>query len=146
MVNLQGWILVVHILGIVLWVGSLLVATQIMAAHAVAQSQEVRETLSKLEAKLFNGAAHPGGLLTILTGLAMFSINPEFYGHAIWMQIKLALVVVMVILDVMAFAGYRRLRSGEEHWTRGRFMALHGLTSLVFIGILIMVLVRPFGG
>jgi protoporphyrinogen IX oxidase len=146
MANLQGWILVFHILGIVFWIGSLLIVTRLMAVHAGASSPEVRETLSNFEGKLFNGAAHPGGLITILSGLLMFSINPEYYGHAVWMQIKLSLVLVMIILDVIAFVSYRRLRVVGTSLTRGRFMALHGIASLVFIGILIMVLVRPFGG
>lgn len=146
MANFQGWILVFHILGIVLWVGSLLVATQVMAAHTAAPSQEVRETLNRLERKLFNGGAHPGALIVILSGILLFSTNPEYYGHARWMQIKLAFVVVMIIIDVMAYSAHRRLRAGGVNLTRGRFMALHGLASLVFIGILIMVLVRPFGG
>ncbi len=145
MVNYQGWILVFHILGIVLWVGSLLVVTQIMAAHAGATSSEVREALSRIEGKLFGGGVHLGGVVTIVSGILMFSIYPVYYGRAPWMHVKLALVAVFLVLDILAFLTHRKLRAGGN-LTRGRCMALHGIAALVFVGILIMVLVRPFGG
>jgi protoporphyrinogen IX oxidase len=145
MVNYQGWILVFHVLGIVLWVGSLLVVTQLMAAHADAVSPDVRETLAKIEGKIFGGGVHLGAIVTIISGILMFSINPEYYGRATWMHIKLALVLVFIVLDALAYTAYRKLRAGGN-LSRGRCMALHGTAALVFAGILIMVLVRPFGG
>lgn len=145
MVNEQGWILVFHILGIVLWVGSLLVVTQLMAAHAQTGSAEVREILGKIEGKVFGGGVHLGAIITIISGFLIFSINPEYYGRATWMHIKLGLVLVFIVLDVLAYLAHRKLRAGGN-LSRGRCMALHGIAALVFAGILIMVLVRPFGG
>jgi protoporphyrinogen IX oxidase len=146
MANLLGWMLVFHVLGFVFWMGSLLVVTQLMGVHTRSASAEVRETLGRFEGKLFNGIAHPGAIIVILSGILMFSINPEYYGRATWMRVKLSLVALMVVLDVIAYASHRKLRAGGSKLTRGRCMTLHGMISIAFIGILIMVLVRPFGG
>lgn len=141
---LIAWTLVFHILGIVFWLGSLLVVTHLLAYDAESESAEVHEILGRLEGKLFKGIAHPGAIITIVSGAILISTNPHYYLHAVWLHIKLFLVVILIVLDVITYIRARAFQAGRITLRRKECMALHGGIALVFIGILIMVLIRPF--
>jgi protoporphyrinogen IX oxidase len=142
--TLLAWTLVFHILGIVFWLGSLLVVTHLLAYDAESESVEVHEVLNRLEGKLFKGIAHPGAIITILSGAILISTNPQYYMHAAWLHVKLFLVIILIALDVITFIRAKAFHAGKITLQRKECMMLHGGIALVFIGILIMVLVRPF--
>src|SRR5271169_6325299 len=94
-----AWTLVFHIIGLVFWIGSLLVVTQILAVHAEETSAETRATLGRLELKLLKGLAHPGAAIMVITGFILVSQDPNYLREA-WLHAKLFLVVVMIALDL----------------------------------------------
>lgn len=138
------WTLVFHILGIVFWVGSLLVVTHVLASDADSESAEVHEALSKLEAKLFNGIAHPGAVITVISGVTLIYGNADYYLHSAWLHVKLLLVVIIIVLDIITYIRAKAFHAGRIMLRRKECMMLHGAIALAFIGILIMVLVKPF--
>jgi protoporphyrinogen IX oxidase len=144
MSTLMAWTLVFHILGIVFWLGSLLVATHVLACDAESESAEVHEVLSRLEAKLFNGIAHPGAIVAVISGAILISTNVNYYLHAAWLHVKLFLVVIIIVLDAITYVRAKAFHAGKVTLRRKECMMLHGAIALVFIGILIMVLIKPF--
>jgi uncharacterized integral membrane protein (TIGR00701 family) len=139
-----AWTLVFHILGLVFWLGSLLVVTHVLAIHTEEAAPEAREALSRLERKLFNGLAHPGAGLMIITGITLVTRNPEYLGER-WLQLKLLLVIVLIFLDLRVYFRARAFQAGRITMRRGECMALHGIIAVVFITILVLVLTKPFG-
>jgi putative membrane protein len=138
-----AWTLVFHLTGLVLWVGSLLVVTHVLAAHSGEASPEARATMGRLEAKLLKGLAHPGAALMALSGVVLLSLEP----HALrehWLHIKLLLVAALVALDLRVHFRARAFRAGRIAMTRGECLALHGMIAAVFVTILVLVLVKPF--
>ena len=144
MSTVMAWTLVFHILGIVFWLGSLLVVTHVLAFDAETESEEVHEVLNRLEAKLFNGIAHPGAIIAVISGAILISTNPQFYLHAAWLHAKLFLVVILIVLDAITYIRARAFHAGRITLRRKECMMLHGGIALMFIGILVMVLIRPF--
>ncbi len=142
--TLLAWTLVFHILGIVFWLGSLLAVTHILATDADAESEEVHDALNRLEGKLFKGIAHPGAIITVISGGVLISTNPQYYAHAAWFHVKLFLVVILIALDVITYIRARAFHAGKITLRRKECMMLHGGIALMFIGILVMVLIRPF--
>ncbi|HUZ45196.1 MAG TPA: CopD family protein [Terriglobia bacterium] len=142
--NLLDWALVFHILGIVFWLGGLLIITHVLAADTEASSEEAHEAFGRLEASLFKGIAHPGAAIVILSGLVMMTTNPHYYVEAPWLRVKLILVAVLVVLDFMTYRRMQAFRAGRLKLQRKQCMVLHGAIALVFIGILVMVLIQPF--
>jgi protoporphyrinogen IX oxidase len=142
--TLLAWTLVFHILGIVFWLGSLLVITHLLAFNAESESTEVHEVLNRVEGKLFRGIAHPGAIITVISGAILISTNPQYYLHAAWLHVKLFLVVILIVLDAITYIRAKAFHAGKITLRRKECMMLHGSIALVFIGILIMVLVRPF--
>jgi len=137
-----AWALVFHVFGIVFWIGGLLIVTQVLAMHASEDSLEGRRAFERLEVKLLRGAAHPGAAITIVAGIAVVASQPNFLQQG-WLHIKLLLVAVMIALDVLVYLRARQLNMGVPV-KRGHFMLLHGAISLVFLGILVLVMIKPF--
>lgn len=144
MSTLIEWALVFHILGIVFWMGSLLVVTHVLAYDAESPSVEVHQVLGRLERKLFKGIAHPGAIITIISGIILISSNPHYYLHAVWLHVKLFLVVILIVLDIITYIRAKAFHAGKIKLQRRECMGLHGGIALVFIVILIMVLIKPF--
>ena len=139
-----AWTLIVHVIGLVFWVGSLLVATHTLAVHTETESREAREALSRLETKLLRGLAHPGAAIMVITGVILLVLVPSFL-HQHWLQIKLLLVLILVALDLRVTFRARAFQEGKIQMTRGECMALHGGIALVFTLILILVFIKPLG-
>jgi len=135
------WLLVVHIVGIVMWVGGLMIVTLIFAQHSQESSPEAQASLARLEGKLFKSMAGPGALLTLLSGIGLIATNPHYYLHAPWLHLKLALVLILIILHGISVRRLLAFKQGSNLPTRGSGILLHVLISLVFLSILISVLV-----
>ena len=139
-----AWTLVFHIIGLVFWLGSLLVVTQILATHTEETSPETRVTLGRLGSKLLKGLAHPGAALMVITGFLLVSQDPHYLQEH-WLHGKLLLVIILVALDLRVTFRARAFQEGKIELSRRECMALHGAISLVFFAILILVLIKPFG-
>lgn len=134
------WVLLFHIIGLVFWIGGLLVATSLLGQHAEEAFPEARAALGHAEMRMLNGMANPGALITLITGALLVAGRASFYLHATWFQAKMILVFCLLILHGIAYIRARRLVSGRWRMPRKSWMILHGAISLVFFGILICVL------
>ena len=139
-----AWVLVFHLIGLVFWLGSLLAVTHVLAVHSEEPSPEARAAFGRLEMKLFKGLAHPGAALMVITGGILIGENPHYLLEH-WLQAKLLLVLVLIVLDLWVYFRTATFLAGRVELRRRECMALHGAVSLVFFGILILVLLKPFG-
>jgi len=139
-----AWTLVLHLIGLVFWVGSLLVVTHVLALHTQETSEAARAALSRLEMKLLKGLSHPGAALMVISGSILLMENPYFL-RTNWLHIKLFLVLVLIALDLRVYFRTRAFQAGRIELQRSECLALHGAIALVFTGILILVLTKPFG-
>lgn len=140
-----AWTLVFHILGLVFWLGSLLVVTRVLAIHTEETSPEARAALGRLESKLLKGFAHPGAAIMVITGFILIAQDPSYLREH-WLHAKLLLVVILIVLDLRVAFRAKAFQEGTVELSRGECMALHGAIALLLFGILILVLVKPFGG
>lgn len=139
-----AWTLVFHVVGMVFWLGSLLVVTQILAIHTEANSPETHRTLGLLESRLLRGLAHPGAAIMVITGLILIVHDPSLLRQH-WLQAKLVLVVILIALDLRLTFRARAFQAGNIELSRRDCMVLHGAISLLFLVILILAMVQPFG-
>jgi len=135
------WLLVVHIAGIVMWVGGLMIVTLVFAQHAQETSAEAKSSLIRLEGKLFSAMAAPGVILALASGVGLIATNPKYYLHAHWLHLKLSFVLILIILHAVTRRRFSAFRDGRETPARSGSVLLHVLVSLVFLSILISVLV-----
>ncbi len=117
--------------------------TQVLAAHTRETSPEARKALEPLERKLLRSVAHPGAVITVIAGIVVVAIQPD-YIHQAWLHAKLLLVAILIGLDLVVTLRARAFHRGEIQLRRGECMALDGAIALVFLGILVLVMIKPF--
>jgi putative membrane protein len=137
-----AWALVFHVIGLVFWMAGLLVVTQVMAVHAEEKSSEAK-VLGRLEKRLLNGMAHPGALMTVAAGIVVVALQPG-YLHQHWLHAKLSLVVILLGMNVFLHLRATGLREQTSEARSGQFRVLHGVISALFLGIVILVMIKPF--
>lgn len=137
-----AWALAAHVVGIVFWMGGLLVATQVLASHTRETSPEARCALARLEQKLLKGIAHPGAAITVLAGIAVVAIQPDCLRQS-WLQAKLLLVVILIAIDLVVAARIRAYQAGRIELCARQAKLVHGLIAAIFLGIVILVMIKP---
>lgn len=139
-----AWSLVFHIIGLIFWLGSLLVVTQVLAIHTEESFPDTRAALARVETKLLRGLAHPGAAIMVISGVVLVALHPYLLRQH-WLQVKLLLVIILIALDLRLTFRTAAFHEGKVELSRRECMVLHGAISLVFFGILVLAMIRPFG-
>ncbi|MGH9326745.1 MAG: CopD family protein [Terriglobia bacterium] len=134
------WAILFHVVGLVFWIGGLLVTTAMLGQHTQEASAEAWTALGLAEMRMLKGMANPGAILTILTGILLVYTRPSYYLHATWFQAKIILVICLIVLHAITYVRTSRFLRGRLWVPRRNWMILHGAISLVFFGILVCVL------
>ena len=131
---------VCHLLGAVLWTGGLLALSRVLVAMA-RQPAAMRPGLAYLGGRL-NILAVLGAALSLTSGLYQLSLWPDgSFRHAGWLHTKLTLIIVLVVVHGLCWSKLQKWRTVGEQTSlaRGPAAALHGITGLLLIGILLAV-------
>jgi len=134
-------LLVVHIFGILLWVGGLLVTSMALTRHSQETSADARQALARLERIYLRGLADVGALLVILAGISLIMTKPSYFLHAPWLHIKFVFVLLLIGLHGYVAVRAKRFATGKINMERGEARAMVVLTLLIFLSILIVTLV-----
>lgn len=129
----------IHIIGIVMWLGGLLVLTRIFKLFT--SSNSFGQPLSGVMSRIFFGYIIPGTILTVCTGLYQLSYaGMAAYMSQGWFHGKLTLVLILLAVTAICFQSLRKARSGAT-LSRGMVGALHGLVGLtLLVGVFVTVL------
>lgn len=148
----MNWILALHIIGIIVWMGGLSMLSRLLGMHADLESQEARKALERFEHRSYFWAVAPGFLLTLATGLYLLFFRGNGVGYYLdptgpWgatFHLKLTLIVGLFVLDHLTMRRMKKLhRTGEG--TRKFFMAVHGIVGLLFVVVVIAVKTNLLG-
>lgn len=138
-----AWALVFHVVGFVFWMAGLLMATQALAAQAEETAPEARAALARYEMKLIKGFVYPGAAITVVAGAAILWLQPD-YLHQGWLHAKLFLVLLLLGLNVIVHLRAKAFAAGQAELRKGHGRMLHGIASLLFLLIVILVMIKPF--
>ncbi len=133
----------IHLLGIILWVGGLMNLTRMISFH-VGEEPEVQKRLHYIENRIFKFVTLPGLVLTLVAGLYMLSTNMDFYMKQPWMHAKLLFVGFMLGITAILQGKLSELANNNEKQSPKAFKIAHGVTGLMLILILVMIYIRPF--
>jgi putative membrane protein len=138
------WIKAFHIVFMVTWFSGLFYLPRLFVYHAMATDAISIERFKIMERKLYFGIMAPGSLLTIFSGLWLIHFNPQFYLHAPWFHTKLSLVFLLIIYHL--YLGHLRKAFKRDQNSHGHvfYRIINEVPVLFLIGIVVMVIVRPF--
>lgn len=138
---------IMHILSWTSWMAGLFYLPRIFVYHAEngIDNQHTSDTFKTMERKLFTYIMKPAMLVTWITGfLLTFVIDIVDWRNDWWFWLKVALVVAMTIQHhllgvwAQAFAKDENRRSGKF------YRVSNEVPTLLFIGIVVLIIARPF--
>lgn len=140
---MPGTSLGLHIIGLILWMGGLFLLSRHVAVHTGVEGAKPDPLWRAWESKAYYLGVLPGFLLTLGTGLSALMMNMKGYldpdlGWGGTFHAKLTMVVILIGVDQFFHFKMRKFHKTGEGG-KGAFMAVHGLTALMFIGISLLV-------
>ncbi len=133
--------IVVHVLGVILWVGGVLAGGLLIRLRL---DGDPSGKLAEGENRVFKSLAGHGMMLTVLAGAALIALRGGLYLHQGWFIAKLILVAALIGLHMTLRVRGKRLAAAPESVTGGTLCGLQAAISLVAAAILLLVFTQPF--
>jgi putative membrane protein len=141
MYALRGFILALHIFGVIFWMGGLLMITSLLARVP----EEVglpKERFLGAARGLFESTINLGAAISIVLGLAMILLEPGVLRQG-WLHVKLLLVAILLFYHVRFYNRIKFLEDNPSQSSRREFRVIHGTVSLLLIAILALTVLKP---
>lgn len=135
------WIKAWHIIFMVTWFAGLFYLPRLFVYHAMADDEASNARFKIMERKLFYGIMTPGAVLTIGFGLWLM-IRGGFSGG--WLHAKLSLVLLLMIYHIYCGKLLIAFKNDRNQHSHVFYRWLNEAPVLALIGIIILVVVKPF--
>lgn len=139
------WLKAFHVIFMVTWFAGLFYLPRLFVYHAqIGDDQAGHRRFCIMERKLFWGITTPGGVITVVLGLALMA----GYGGIVfswgWLHAKLALVAVLIVYHVWCGFLVRDFARGANRHDHVWYRWFNEVPTVLLIAIVILAVVRPF--
>jgi putative membrane protein len=131
-----------HIVFMVTWFAGLFYLPRLFVYHAQTSDAISLDRFALMERRLFVMMTI-GAVLTALFGVSMLITAPGFL-YGAWLHAKLALVAVLIGYHVWCYRLMVALRTGKNLHTDRWYRVFNEIPSLLLIGIVLLVVLKPF--
>lgn len=143
MSNAYLWIKSLHVIGMVAWMAAMLYLPRLFVYHAeVGARTPQAETFKVMERRLLRYIATPAMLAVWITGLWLAWQGGWFREG--WLHAKILLVVLMSGCHGFLAASTRRFAQDANTRPARFFRIVNEIPTILLIGIIILVIVKPF--
>jgi len=141
---LYDWIKALHVISIIAWMAGLLYLPRLFVYHCQAPAgSETSETFKVMERRLLRAIMNPAMIAAYVFGIAMIVLTPEWMKQG-WLHAKLLFVLLLTVSHMM-MARWRRDFAEDRNTRPQRFYRIaNEVPTLLMIGIVIFVIVKPF--
>ncbi len=140
------WFKALHIIFVICWFAGIFYLPRLFVYHAeeATPGDQLSETLKVMERKLMRVIMNPAMIATWLFGLMMVFTPGLIDWSEIWPWIKAALVIAMTWFH-HALVKWMKAFAADANEHSGRFYRLaNEIPTLAMIGIVLMVVLKPF--
>ncbi|MEB3205108.1 MAG: CopD family protein [Candidatus Sericytochromatia bacterium] len=141
--NLYLVLKTLHVVAVIAWMAGLLYLFRLFVYHGTETEPVVRTRLVEWERRLYTYIANPAMAATWLLGLGMTAVQPGLWQQP-WLHAKLALVVLMTGVHHAALPLRRRLAAHAAVPSDVRLRILNEVPTLLMIGIVALVILKPW--
>jgi putative membrane protein len=126
------------------WMAGLWYLPRLFVYHSqVAVGSEASDKYKIMERRLLRGITTPAMIATIASGIALATIQGQW--AASWLHAKTALVVLLAVSHGIMARLVRRFATDARPADERTFRWFNEVPTLLFIGIVILVVFRPGG-
>ncbi len=137
------WIKALHVVAIIAWMAGMLYLPRLFVYHAgTSGGLEQAATFKVMERRLLRLIMTPALLVAWISGLWL-AVQAGYF-QAGWFHAKLALVLVLSGLHGLLAAYARRFADDENRHSQTYYRVVNEIPTLLMIGIVILVVVKPF--
>ena len=139
------WIKSLHIVSMVAWMAGLLYLPRLFVYHAMAPVGSDRsETFKIMERRLQRGIMTPAMIATWVFGLMLAGTPGLVDWRMGWIWAKLALVVALSAFHMVLVRWRDEFNTNSNIRSARFFRIVNELPTLALIGIVLLVVVKPF--
>jgi len=138
------WIKAFHVISVIAWMAGMLYLPRLFVYHTGAETGSVQsETFKVMERRLYRGIITPAMIATWIFGLWMVALGVVDWG-SVWPWVKA--VLVLALSGMHGLYGRHLKAFARDANTRPQtyFRILNEVPTLLMIGIVIMVIAKPF--
>ena len=136
------WIKAFHIIAVICWFAGIFYLPRLFVYHAMAEDQNTKEHLKIMEHKLYRFVT-PFMILAVLLGIYLVSQNLDYFLSALWFQIKLFCVLLLIIYHFYCGKLVKEFSADKNERSHKYYRVFNELPVPLLFIIIIMVVVRP---
>lgn len=140
---LYVWIKALHVIAIIAWMAGILYFWRLLVNHAMETEAVVIERFKGMERRLRRAIMTPAMIASVIFGGTMLALAPGLLKQP-WMHVKLTLVVLLIVNHWQAIQAEKKLGENPRAFTDKYLRVMNEVPTFLMIGIVIMVIVRPF--
>jgi len=130
----------IHIISVITWFAGLFYLPRLFVYHAMSNDSISLERFKIMERKLYNGIMTPSAVITIFTG---FYLLTYFGFEALWIKIKITLVVILSIYHYMCYKYLKLFKENKNNKTHTYYRWFNEFPVIILISIIILVVYKP---
>ncbi len=137
------WIKAWHIISLVTWFAGLFYLPRLFVYHADCHDEAGNERFKVMERKLY-AITNIGGGLTAVFGLWMlFAYAWTAYSQVLWLHVKLALVIVLVVYHLYCGHLVKVFREDRNRRNHVFYRWFNEVPALLLIVIVLLAVAKP---
>lgn len=138
------WVKAVHVMAIIAWMAGLFYLPRLYVYHTqTTPGTPESERFKVMEAKLLRIIMNPAMIVSWVLGLGLVALEPSWLSDG-WLHAKILLVLLMSGSHGAMAKWRKELERDERKRTEKFFRAMNEVPTVLMIGIVILVIVKPF--
>ena len=139
------WVKSVHVFAIIAWMAGMLYLPRLFVYHADAEVGSVQsETFKVMERRLLKGIINPSMIATWVAGVWLAVDGGWLTSGDYWLHLKIVLVLLMSGIHGTLTAATRRFAEDRNDKSSRYWRVLNEVPALLLVGIIVLVVVKPF--
>lgn len=137
------WLKALHVIAVISWMAGLLYLPRLFVYHSQVEPQSAAsEQFKIMERRLLKAIMVPAMVVAWVVGLTL-AVSGGLFQEG-WFHVKLAFVVSMTIAHFLMTKWKNDFAADRNHRPQRFFRIANEVPTLLMIGIVILVIVKPF--
>ncbi|MBP2311611.1 protoporphyrinogen oxidase HemJ [Azospirillum soli] len=139
------WVKALHVISIIAWMAGLLYLPRLFVYHCeAAPGSETSEKFKVMERRLLRAIMNPAMIAAYVFGITMIAIDPSLFKQGGWLHAKLLFVLGLTAVHMMMARWRKDFEADRNRRPQRFFRVWNEVPTLLMIGIVIFVIVKPF--
>lgn len=138
------WVKALHVISVIAWMAGMLYLPRLFVYHSVAEIGSAQsETFKVMERRLFRAITTPAMIATWIFGLGMVHLGGADWSSG-WWWLKIVLVLMMSGVHGLYATHVKAFARDANDKPQKYFRMINEVPTVLMIGIVIAVIVKPF--